>query len=133
MKYIYIYTTESFRAKGWYKIGESIRHPNKRIAEQDIASSPEPLLFIHSWVVDNSITDKSIHELLELSGFNRLRKGREWFELSNNPIEDINVIMAGLGQGLVKSHTIHSGIVYDIPNFNDLWWANKPKESSNVS
>lgn len=131
MKYIYVYTTESFRAKDWYKIGESINQPHKRIAAQDTAASPEPLLILHSWVVDNGTTDKSIHSILEDSGFNRLRKGREWFELSSDPVADITVAIKDLGKIITEStaeitYTADARvepIVYSIPHVNELWWA----------
>lgn len=131
MKYIYIYTTESFRAKDWYKIGESKNTPIKRIRAQDTAVSPEPLIVLHSWVVDNTISDRSIHSVLEDGGFNRLRKGREWFELSIDPIEDIHIAIRTLGQVIVESTgeiTYTEGakqslIEHSIPTVDQLWWA----------
>ena len=131
MKYIYVYTTESFRAKDWYKIGESIYTPHKRIAQQDGSASPEPLLILHSWVVDNGTTDKSIHSILEDSGFNRLRAGREWFELSSDPIADITVAIEDLGKIITEStdeitytaDAIVEPIDYSIPHLHEIWWA----------
>ena len=102
-----------------------------RIAAQDTAASPEPLLILHSWVVDNGTTDKSIHSILEDSGFNRLRKGREWFELSSDPVADITVAIKDLGKIITEStaeitYTADARvepIVYSIPHVNELWWA----------
>ena len=130
MNYIYIYTTESFKEKSWYKIGQSINCPYKRVAAQDNSSNPEPLLAVYSWVVNDDITDKHIHSLLEDSGFNRLRPGKEWFELSDNPIDDVSTIISSMGQeiieytGITDNHNNRSvDISYDnIPHYTDLWW-----------
>jgi hypothetical protein len=131
MKYIYIYTTESFGDKDWYKIGESIDTPHERIEAPDTASSPELLLVLHSWIVDTTVSDRSRHAVLEDGGFDRLRWGRRWFELGSNPIEDINIAPRALGKIIIESTgeitytegTKESLVEYSIPYVNELGWA----------
>lgn len=124
MKYIYLYTTETYQAKNWYKIGETTTHPNKRIQHQDNASNPEPLLVITFWQVSKNISDKKVHSELEALGYPKLRGNREWFELSSNPASDIEAILTELGATPESVPLLNSAIKdLIIPNYQELWWA----------
>jgi hypothetical protein len=119
MKYIYLYTTPTYATKNWYKIGESIKEPSKRIQQQDNASNPEPLIMVHFWKVADKINDKKIHSKLSELGFFRLRSAREWFELSEHPKADI--------EDILKSFNVFVEIAkpsedINICNYNELWW-----------
>jgi hypothetical protein len=124
MQYIYLYTTETYRTKNWYKLGQSINHPRKRVLQQDNASNPEPLCIIAFWKVDNGITDKKIHKRLEHNGFQKLRDNREWFELSESPEQDIEYVLEELDANSKIGTFIDNSIV-DIPvlNYQDIWWS----------
>ena len=89
MKYIYLYTTTTYQLKNWYKIGETISNPLKRLQSQDNASNPEPLLLVAYWEVNSHISDKQVHRVLLNLGFEKLRGNREWFELSTLPQQDV--------------------------------------------
>ena len=80
---IYMYSSDTYSAKGWYKIGQTERDADTRIKEQDTTSNPEPLKKIMEWSVPAYITDNDIHDLLIRQGFNKTRTdaNREWFEI----------------------------------------------------
>ena len=124
MQYIYLYTTETYQTKNWYKLGQTIHHPNKRVLQQDNASNPEPLSIIAFWEVPNSITDKKIHSKLEHHGFQKLRGNREWFELSEKPTEDIEFILEELNANPEQVILIDNSTP-EIPilNYQDIWWS----------
>jgi hypothetical protein len=135
MKHIYLYSTQTYLSKSWYKIGEAVGNPNKRITQQDNASNPESLMPISFWIVNDSITDKKVHNALEKLGFIRLRKNREWFELSNIPEQDLEEAFLFLNEKAQK------GFITDeekrqnnesfkkvlqnieIPHYSELWWS----------
>ena len=123
MKYIYLYTTETYRLKNWYKIGESIVEPAVRIQQQDNASNPEPLITLRYWEVNNNLTDKKVHKRLEDCGFSRVRNGREWFELSDSPVDDIESCFITedkfISKPLIEEKPC---IINNIPHYADLWW-----------
>lgn len=127
MKYIYLYTTESYRTKNWYKIGQSTENPHFRIQKQDNASNPEPLIFLKAWSVKDDVTDKRIHSQLERDGFLRIRKGREWFELSELPhydvVEAINAFSEILEdfslENLIEKQYV---VQLEVPNYTEMWW-----------
>lgn len=127
MKYIYLYTTQSYRAKNWYKIGQSITNPETRIQQQDNASNPEPLIFINAWAVNDSVTDKRIHKQLEKDGFKRLRSGREWFELSDMPHYDIMEAINAFSE-IIEDFDLQKPIkkqqheICNAPNYTEMWW-----------
>ena len=86
---IYIYTDEVLRPLGKYKIGETIREVLVRIQEQDTTSNAHALEEVARYEVSGfidvngefkAITDKMIHNELELSGYTKVRKNREWFK-----------------------------------------------------
>jgi hypothetical protein len=117
-----LYTTETYIKKNWYKIGESIKNPIKRIQSQDNASNPEPLIMVAHWNVPDNINDKKIHKELNNLGFLRLRNSREWFELSKNPKKDIEDILKSF-DSLIE----HIEFNFEIPVFDykELWWFKK--------
>jgi len=78
MRKIYIYTTETYKQKGWYKIGETTQLVEDRVKQQDGTSNPETLDTIYE--VNSIISDKQIHKKLELIGYSKCRNNREWFE-----------------------------------------------------
>lgn len=77
---LYIYTTKTYREKGWYKFGETEREVKIRVKEQDNASNPEDLEIIYE--IETDLSDKKIHKLLELKGHSKTRdkKGNEWYD-----------------------------------------------------
>jgi len=122
MKYIYLYTTQTYQSKNWYKIGESVKNPNTRIQQQDNSSNPEPLIIVALWEVSDLVSDKKIHIQLSKLGFPRLRASREWFELSNNPVDDIESVLSGLGDFNETKISKHPKIDFVIPNVSEMWW-----------
>jgi len=122
MKYIYIYTTETYRLNNWFKIGESINDPLERIKSQDNASNPESLEYVDSWIVPDGLTDKSIHSFLEKSGFNRIRKHREWFELSDTPSDDVESAILNFTKQITHNEKQKIAVFTDIPHYSQLWW-----------
>jgi cell division protein YceG involved in septum cleavage len=122
MKYIYVYTSPAYLHKNWYKIGETITNPEKRVKSQDNSSNPEPLIFVHAWMVPSNTTDKKVHKRLEQDGFTKIRK--EWFELSDDPKEDVK-------QAILKITTLIQDIeqnnqtflsTIQVPNYTEMWW-----------
>ena len=94
MRKIYIYTTEMYKQKGWYKIGETTQLVEDRVKQQDGTSNPETLDTIYE--VNSVISDKQIHKKLELIGYSKCRDNREWFEgfdSDDNVITTINKII----------------------------------------
>ena len=128
MKYIYLYTTATYQLKNWYKIGETISDPLKRIQSQDNASNPEPLLVIAYWKVQNNVSDKKVHKVLIDLGFEKLRGKREWFELSNLPQEDIESALLELDKKSKPTLiTVDGEINIPVQNYYDIWWgSNSP-------
>ena len=121
MKQIYLYTTETYRAKNWYKIGQTTGNSLKRIQHQDNASNPEPLIIISNWFVPDQITDKKVHKVLIDFGFEKLRGNREWFELSDTPIEDVESAILTLDSTCKPIVPIFD---IDVPYYSELWWFN---------
>jgi superfamily II DNA or RNA helicase len=80
MNSIYVYTTETYREKSWYKIGQTKLDPHVRVKQQDGTGSPEPLILLESWL-DEGKGDKAFHAHLDNKGFGRTRGDatREWF------------------------------------------------------
>jgi hypothetical protein len=77
-KFIYVYTTDGDRALNRFKVGETIRNPLERIAEQDSTSNSSDLILVAYWHA-GSTSDKTIHKHLERRGIKKVRKNREWF------------------------------------------------------
>ena len=123
MKYIYLYTTETYRLKHWYKIGESTTNPNDRVKNQDNASNPEPLVVLSFWQVDDNTTDKAVHKELEKLGFNRVRASREWFELSETAIQDVADALITICNKPIQGKLHYKSFkIKNIPHYTDLWW-----------
>jgi superfamily II DNA or RNA helicase len=95
---VYVYTTNTFRTKNWYKIGET--HENEadvRVKQQDNESNPEKLDIIYkldiSGLTDmkSSQFEKKIHNYYDRLG-KRVRNRREWFEIDGGLDEIKKVI-----------------------------------------
>lgn len=78
---IYVYTTETYRVKNWWKIGETTRDADIRIKEQDVTSTPEQLVKEFEVQVPSNVTDIDVHKALIKKGFLKTRtdKHTEWF------------------------------------------------------
>ena len=76
----YVYTSEAWEEKGWYKIGETTQEPAKRIKQQDKTANPERLILVAQWDSAHH-SDKEFHKVLEKSGVKKTRTdaNREWF------------------------------------------------------
>lgn len=123
LHYIYIYTTPTYKNNNWFKVGQTKNDPRKRMSQQDGESNPEPLILVGFWGIDNNITDKDIHKSLLNFGFSKVRKSREWFELSANPIQDIEMsIKSFLKTDLltIAPETEHIPVL----NYTEMWWFN---------
>ena len=85
MNTIYAYTDNDREYFGRYKIGQTGRDAETRVAEQDTTSQALPLRIIKTWEVPDHITDEVIHAELERMGFlrSRIDKDREWFNLQD--------------------------------------------------
>ena len=57
---IYVYTTKTYLAKGWYKIGETTQDVEERVRQQDVTSSAEKLIVVDSWNSPD-FSDKDFH------------------------------------------------------------------------
>ena len=90
-KKIYVYTTETYEKKGWYKIGESTL-VLRRGKQLDGTSSPEKGDMLHSWDSQGH-TDKEFHKFIESKGIDktRLDKNREWYTV-NGGLEEIRTL-----------------------------------------
>ena len=77
---IYVYTTETYMAKGWYKIGETTQDVEERVRQQDVTSSAEKLIVVDSWNSPD-FSDKDFHAFLKKNGCRRTRqdRDREWY------------------------------------------------------
>lgn len=91
-KWIYVYTTETERHFHRYKVGETNRNPRSRIREQDSTSNSGELILVAYWHAGKA-NDKQIHQLLERSGYIRIRKNREWFVI-HDPLNTIPKMLA---------------------------------------
>ena len=70
------------------------------------------MIFVFSWEVPFNVTDFKVHKKLEQLGFDRIRK--EWFELSDKPIQDV-------ASALSKIIPIKK-ISIVVPNYTEMWW-----------
>ena len=122
MKYIYLYTTPTYKLKNWYKIGETVISPQERIRQQDNASNPEELLLVSFWSVSQNLSDKQVHSQLESLDFNKLRGNREWFELSDTPIEDVETAISNIDTSSIK-HPITTEFNIPVLHYTEIWWA----------
>jgi len=86
---IYVYTTDTYKSKNWYKIGQTSRTAEERIDEQDSTSNPEPLLMITSFNVPDHVTDKAVRDNLIKAGYPQVRDRREWIEIDVDPVSPV--------------------------------------------
>lgn len=92
---IYVYSTDTYIQKNWYKIGSTNRIFDERVLEQDVTAVPEPLKISLTFSVDGyDITPKELenklHKYFDDRGKRlRLDKDREWFY--DITIEDIKI------------------------------------------
>jgi hypothetical protein len=78
---IYVYTTESARSKGVYKVGGThLQNAKDRVDQQDGTSAFEPLELVWSSEYLNNVWDDSVREILFRRGLieQRTDKRREW-------------------------------------------------------
>ena len=106
----YLYTTNTYREKRWYKPGETGKTAIERIEEQDTTSNPEALIPIAEQDVPNHITDKKIRKWLEKNRDwkeTRLDKTREWREhpLGQNAIEEWRSAINDLWYGVARPNS----------------------------
>jgi len=121
MKHIYLYTTKTYQEKSWYKIGQTDYDPVKRVQHQDNSSNPEPLILIAHWTVNNKVSDKKVHHQLEQLGFEKLRGNREWFELSDLPIQDVESALHILDSEVKEESNIPAFMPAPL-NYTEIWW-----------
>jgi len=82
---IYVYSTDTYIQKNWYKIGSTNRIFDERVLEQDVTAVPEPLRLLMTFSVNGyNITPKELenklHKYFDDRGKRlRLDKDREWF------------------------------------------------------
>jgi hypothetical protein len=83
---IYVYTTNSARKKGVYKVGGThLENATDRVEQQDGTSAFEPLELVWSSEYLNGVWDDSVRELLFRQGLveQRTDKRREWVRKPN--------------------------------------------------
>jgi hypothetical protein len=123
--HIYLYTTPTYQSKNWYKIGQSIRSPKTRIQQQDNASNPEPLIEVCSWNVPKNVSDRRVHAELTSLGFPKIRTSREWFELSETPIDDVEYVLTTLGNFEKYTKQEPQKTIFMAPeplDYTQIWW-----------
>lgn len=106
MNIIYVYTTETYKKyRNWYKIGQTQQESaEKRVAQQDTTSNPEPLIIEATFTVPNNIQDTHVHAQLEKMGKLKTRddKEREWFECN---LEDVKIAINNLIYGVARPNS----------------------------
>lgn len=98
---IYVYTTETYKSKNWYKIGMTNQESGSvRISQQDGTSNPERLekqyevnLFGETEFTAYEVEQK-IHRFYERLG-KRVRDNREWFEVDGG-VEEIKKVIESI-------------------------------------
>jgi superfamily II DNA or RNA helicase len=99
---IYAYTDDDREHFGRYKVGQTGRDAETRVAEQDTTSQALPLRIVKTWEVPDHITDEVIHAELERMGVlrSRIDKDREWFNLNDVKFVDraINSLLHGIAR-----------------------------------
>ncbi len=102
---IYVYTTETYKAKNWYKIGETSQITEERVRQQDGTSCPEPLILLAEWHSPN-IRDKAFHRFLEKNGIQPTRQDalREWYEIPGGMVQ-IKTLYNELSSGVARPNS----------------------------
>ena len=80
MDTIYVYSTPSYREKGWYKIGFTSRLAQVRVKEQDGTSNPETLELLGEWASQGK-HDTDFHSFFNKKNIHQVRDNREWFHV----------------------------------------------------
>lgn len=95
---IYVYTTETYKTKNWYKIGMTNQESGSvRISQQDGTSNPERLEKQYEMDISGETelsayeVEQKIHRFYERLG-KRVRDNREWFEVEGGVDEIKRVI-----------------------------------------
>lgn len=127
MKTIYVYTTKTYREKGWYKIGETERLVVDRVKQQDTTSNPELLEIIFE--VNSVISDKEIHSKLEEKGFSKCRNNREWFEGFNSSDDVIFTINEIISESENDTRPIYEARFYQ--DYVNMLFIDKLEKSNN--
>jgi superfamily II DNA or RNA helicase len=96
---IYVYTTDTYKSKNWYKIGETTQEASVRISQQDTTSNPEELKKLYELDITN-LTDMTAYEVEQkihqhYGPEKRVRDRREWFEVENG-VEDIKKVIESI-------------------------------------
>jgi hypothetical protein len=87
---IYVYTTQTYKENGWYKIGQTTLDAAERVKQQDSTSNPEALILLDSWDACGK-SDIEFHKFIESNGMSKTRDNREWFNIPNG-LNDIKTL-----------------------------------------
>jgi superfamily II DNA or RNA helicase len=123
---VYVYTTDTFRVKNWYKIGETNQDTAEtRVSQQDGTSNPEKLDIVYKLDISGLTDMKSydlehkIHNYYDRLG-KRVRNRREWFEIDGGLDEIKKVIEQILDNTdihksdiILKPHQVEADIKMD--------------------
>jgi len=98
---IYVYTTETYKSKNWYKIGKTNQESGSvRISQQDGTSNPERLEKQYEMDISGETelsayeVEQKIHRFYERLG-KRVRDNREWFEVEGG-VEEIKRVIESI-------------------------------------
>ena len=87
---IYVYTTPTYKNKGWFKIGQTTLDATERVRQQDSTSNPESLILLDSWDARGK-SDIEFHKFIESNGMSKTRNNREWFDIPGG-LNDIKTL-----------------------------------------
>jgi hypothetical protein len=87
---IYVYTTPTYKNKGWFKIGQTTLDAAERVRQQDSTSNPESLILLDSWDARGK-SDIEFHKFIESNGMSKTRNNREWFDIPGG-LNDIKTL-----------------------------------------
>ena len=98
---IYVYTTDTYKSKNWYKIGMTNQESGSvRISQQDGTSNPEKLQKEYEIDISGETelsayeVEQKIHRFYDKIG-KRVRDNREWFEVDGG-IDEIKKIIESI-------------------------------------
>lgn len=105
---IYVYTTETYKYKNWYKIGMTNQDTaSVRISQQDGTSNPEKLEIVYEIDISNETdlsayeVEQKLHRYYDKLG-KRTRDNREWFEIDGG-LEEIK----GVIESILDNYDLH--------------------------
>ncbi len=119
---IYVYTTETYKTKNWYKIGMTNQESGSvRISQQDGTSNPERLEKQYEMDISGETelsayeVEQKIHQYYTRLG-KRVRDNREWFEVDG--VDEIKRVIESIldnsdlhkSEIKLKSHQIEANI-----------------------